>query len=579
MYRGLLAVRAEREAVKLRLDPTVGRGRRVGIPFRIVRRHRERLISVLRQTHISGFLTIPKLAGWRVVTPERSLYHEELSRESDLMASVFKRQTDRNKKGSNWLFKYKNAEGRWVVEVGCTDKTKTEQLARKRESDALLDREGVRDPREVRRVAQARRPLKEHLDEFHAAIMARNGSEKRNASKHADSTKGYVEWILEETGATRIDDLTPSTVQAAIAKLRKEGRARRGSKTEKASGSEQERGASARTCNAYITAIKSLSRWLWRESRTAVDELAHLEKYNEASDRRRVRRALDAAGLLRLFQAAEDGAEVLGMTGPDRAILYRLAAETGLRASELASLTPRAFKLDATPAFVEVAAAYTKNGETANQPLRPELAALLRPWLAEKPEREPVFDLPEKTAKMLRADLTAAGIAYKDADGGIVDFHALRHTFITLVVNSGASVKVAQVLARHSTPTLTIGRYAHADMADKQAALNALPSLTVRAEEARTGSAPTLPEQPGVTINRPGRAPNAHQTGDVQGRDVSESCAKEGGAGLAPPHCNPLDSSDLGTSGRPVAESDASAPRRTRTYNPLIKSQLLCQLS
>src|SRR6187200_71200 len=158
-------------------------------------------------------------------------------------------------------------------------------------------------------------------------------------------------------------------------------------------------------------------------------------------------------------------------------MLYRLAAEMGLRASELASLTPDAFKLDAAAAFVAVEAAYTKNGETAQQPLRPELVSMIRPWLAEKPARRPVFELPEKTAKMLRADLAAAGIAFKATDGSILDFRALRHTFITLVVNSGASVKVAQVLARHSTPTLTIGRYAHADLADRQAALAAFPSL------------------------------------------------------------------------------------------------------
>ena len=30
---------------------------------------------------------------------------------------------------------------------------------------------------------------------------------------------------------------------------------------------------------------------------------------------------------------------------------------------------------------------------------------------------------------------------------------------------------------------------------------------------------------------------------------------------------------------RPDAEDVANAPRRTRTFNPLIKSQLLCQLS
>jgi hypothetical protein len=36
---------------------------------------------------------------------------------------------------------------------------------------------------------------------------------------------------------------------------------------------------------------------------------------------------------------------------------------------------------------------------------------------------------------------------------------------------------------------------------------------------------------------------------------------------------------DLGGERRDVSDSVANAPRRTRTYNPLIKSQLLCQLS
>ena len=47
-----------------------------------------------------------------------------------------------------------------------------------------------------------------------------------------------------------------------------------------------------------------------------------------------------------------------------------------------------------------------------------------------------------------------------------MDFHALRHTYITNVVNSPASVKVMQELARHSDPKLTIGRYAHTRLSD-----------------------------------------------------------------------------------------------------------------
>jgi len=45
------------------------------------------------------------------------------------------------------------------------------------------------------------------------------------------------------------------------------------------------------------------------------------------------------------------------------------------------------------------------------------------------------------------------------------------------VVKSGANVKVAQELARHSTPTLTLGRYAHIGFLDRAKALAAPPSI------------------------------------------------------------------------------------------------------
>jgi hypothetical protein len=40
-----------------------------------------------------------------------------------------------------------------------------------------------------------------------------------------------------------------------------------------------------------------------------------------------------------------------------------------------------------------------------------------------------------------------------------------------------------------------------------------------------------------------------------------------------------LENKGFVSSGLPLSSSGESAPRRTRTYNPLIKSQLLCQLS
>jgi hypothetical protein len=46
------------------------------------------------------------------------------------------------------------------------------------------------------------------------------------------------------------------------------------------------------------------------------------------------------------------------MTGPDRAICYRLAVATGLRFSEIASMTPESFHLDGPgmPSVVVLAA-------------------------------------------------------------------------------------------------------------------------------------------------------------------------------------------------------------------------------
>src|SRR5262249_272838 len=70
-----------------------------------------------------------------------------------------------------------------------------------------------------------------------------------------------------------------------------------------------------------------------------------------------------------------------------------------------------------------------------------------------------------------------AFLAYRDAQGRVIDFHALRHTYISRVVRSGASAKAAQTLARHSTVQLTVGRYAHANLYDLMTTVEALPPL------------------------------------------------------------------------------------------------------
>jgi len=73
----------------------------------------------------------------------------------------------------------------------------------------------------------------------------------------------------------------------------------------------------------------------------------------------------------------------------------------------------------------------------------------------------PLLYIPSHTARDLSIDLEAAGVP-KNAPGGKIDFHACRNAYVSLIVESGATVKETQELARHSTPQLTMNVYARA---------------------------------------------------------------------------------------------------------------------
>jgi integrase len=190
------------------------------------------------------------------------------------------------------------------------------------------------------------------------------------------------------------------------------------------------------TSNGYFRAMRTFCRWLVRSKRARENPIAGVTcmKVTDA-DRKRRRRPLNDADVAALVQAARESADAfMGLPGPDRAILYIVAVNTGLRASELASLTPESFELDGAQPLVRCLGGYTKNGVEAVLPLRSDVAAMLRTWLADKPAGEPVW--PGKWAsqrhgaEMMRIDLSNANVDYQDARKRVADFHALRHTFI-----------------------------------------------------------------------------------------------------------------------------------------------------
>ena len=146
------------------------------------------------------------------------------------------------------------------------------------------------------------------------------------------------------------------------------------------------------------------------------------------------------------------------MSGPDRAMLYRVAAYTGFRASELASLTPGSFTFDAgNPVAVTILAKDSKGGRTETVPVPAHLAAVLGPWLATRPPALPLWpgDWAHNRGQWgwLRRDCKRAGVAP-------FPFHALRALYVTAVIEAGANVAELQALARHRSAQTSLKHYA-----------------------------------------------------------------------------------------------------------------------
>ena len=292
-------------------------------------------------------------------------------------------------------------------------------------------------------------------------------------------------------------------------------------------GDRRKAGLSLQSLNEYLAAAKAFAHWLVRDRRMSSNPLAHLSRWNTKTDVRRQRRGLTDHEF-RLFVAAalQSELEFRGVTGRDRAMIYTLAANTGLRAGEVASLTAVSVDLESDQPTISVEAAYSKHRRHDVLPLLADLAVLLRPFLSDLrskaaralqnhlgDEAELSIEADQdnataarlwpgtwadRSAEMLRIDLEAARsewinqspndqerrarvksdfLAYVDTSGHFFDFHSLRHQFITNLARSGASPKEAQSLARHSTITLTMDRYTHLGIVDLTAALDRLPKM------------------------------------------------------------------------------------------------------
>jgi integrase len=369
------------------------------------------------------------------------------------------------------------------VPLGTTDEGQAWQELRRLQRDRADRRAGIRD----RYTDQAERPLDAHLADWLQAV------------RDSGQTAGWVDLIgrrVRKLAALaqwqRLGDLTGATAQAALARL------------------QREKGRGARTRNHYLAHVKQLAHWLLAERRIREDPFLTLGPVPVESDRRHERRCPADEEVEALFRhlatgetttdrrrwtVPKDGTAPIRkrMTGPQRALGYKVCMATGFRAGELRSLRRESFDLDA--GTVVVRAGYSKRRRTDTQQLPAWLVAELREWFEAGGgcwERFPA-NFP---GRVLQADLELSGVPYAvpGPDGPTYfDFHSLRVWYCTQLANQGGiSPKTLMTLCRHSTPSLTLSVYAKARLADQQQAVEALPEPGRKSAEKTEGKKKTL---------------------------------------------------------------------------------------
>jgi integrase len=415
---------------------------------------------------------------------------------------------------------YKDHNGQVRSHKGFTDrgaaKTRASDLERQVERNSV----GLVDPFEEQR----KRPLSEHLADFRQHLEA-----KGDDPRHVRQTIAHVEAMLAGCGFSWLGDLELTRAQEWLTGLRtgkrvelpagqveftirktaellgvkpdsvsplikrrnlptngRDGKARRLPRsTVETLLADRCQGASPETVNHYTRAVRSFARWLVKPGRrVASNPLDGLEVLNADADRRRSRRELMVEELLRLLTATMDSqSSFLGLDGWQRFHLYACACGTGFRASGLASLTPECFDLADDYPTLTLPVRGDKSRKGKRQPLPADVAALMRSWLVGKPEGLPLWPgtwaSARRAAEMLRRDLAAAGIPHlvQGPDGPLViDFHAMRHTYLTLGGRAGIDLRTLQELAGHSKSSLT-ERYTHVRLHDLAGAVEKLPSF------------------------------------------------------------------------------------------------------
>lgn len=352
----------------------------------------------------------------------------------------------------NWSVRYRDATGH-LKEERLKFKEKSKACQELAEIEKRVEREqaGLIDTH----LEQVKRPLIEHLDEWKDSLNERRITEKRRVEMDR-----RIRILVETAGWSRLTDITETSARKALNGL----------------------GVSIQTWNHYLQHLKQFVRWCVPE-RLESNPIAKLNRENVATDIRHDRRDLTDEEQSKLAGSTERSDVVrFELSGPSRAMLYRMALGTGFRRTELQSLTPASFDLE--NGTVTLAAKFSKHRKSDVQIMPKWLTDTIRKWLADGNPLWP--NLTKHTSKMIRADLEAAGIPYRieGINGPLfADFHSLRHTYVTMVSRMPIPVRDQMMLSRHSTAALFLQRYAKPSISNITECMSQAPDPTIKQSE------------------------------------------------------------------------------------------------
>jgi len=373
-----------------------------------------------------------------------------------------------------------------TVATGCHNEQAARSRLRELERRSELVRSGVISSTEDGIANQQSVPLSSHKDEYLNHLKSKGTSEL-----HRRKLTARLVRLFDECGFRKLSDLSAERFEQWLLNA-------------------EELGLGARTRNTYRSALCAFCNWAVKSSRLSTNPVIDVSPANEKADRRHQRRSLTEIEIEQLLDTTERRPLLEALTvrrgknigkplakvkpsvrvrllrlGKERRLIYLTLLSTGLRKSELASITVNQFHDEPSGAFIELHAGDEKNRQGVLIPIRPDLASQITAWIIETDpiladsgshaENRRLFKVPAGLDKIFNKDIELAGIPKTDNRGYVADVHGLRTTFCSMLSKAGVQPKTVQLAMRHGSIDLTMETYTDPAILDLQGAIAALP--------------------------------------------------------------------------------------------------------